>query len=63
MAANPAADLASVVGPYIDALLAARAAARRHGFWAEADEIRDRLKALQVTVTDTPDGSTWSISD
>lgn len=62
LAANPSIDLASIIGPYVEALLAARASARSHGFWAEADEIRDRLKQLQVTVKDTPDGSTWSIT-
>lgn len=62
LAANPNIDLAAIVGPYVEALLAARAAARSHGFWAEADAIRDRLKDLQVTIKDTPEGSTWSIS-
>lgn len=62
LAANPNIDLAAIVGPYVEALLAARASARAHGFWAEADAIRDRLKDLQVTIKDTPDGSTWSIS-
>lgn len=62
LAANPNIDLAAIVGPYVEALLAARGAARAHGFWAEADAIRDRLKDLQVTIKDTPGGSTWSIS-
>lgn len=62
LAANPNIDLAAIVGPYVEALLAARASARSHGFWAEADEIRDRLRDLQVTIKDTPSGSTWSIS-
>ena len=62
LAANPNIDLAAIIGPYVEALLAARAAARSHGFWAEADAIRDRLKDLQVTIKDTAEGSTWSIS-
>lgn len=62
LAANPNIDLAGIVGPYVEALLAARAGARAHGFWAEADEIRDRLKELHVTIRDSPDGSTWSIT-
>ncbi len=62
LAANPSLDLAEIVGPYIEALLAARSAARQNGFWAEADEIRTRLRDLRVTIADTPDGSTWSIA-
>ncbi len=62
LAASPNVDVAGIVGPYIEALLAARASARSHGFWAEADEIRNRLSDLKVTITDRPDGSTWSIA-
>ena len=61
VAANPNVDIAGIVGPYIEALLAARASARSHGFWAEADETRARLKDLRVTIIDRPDGSTWTI--
>ena len=63
LAANPNIDVAAIVGPYVEALLAARSSARANGFWAEADEIRDRLNALQVTIKDTPSGSTWSITE
>lgn len=63
LAANPNIDVGSIVGPYIEVLLAARASARGHGFWAEADEIRDRLRALKVTIADTKDGSTWSLGE
>lgn len=62
LAANPEIDLAAIVGPYVEVLLAARASARRNGFWAEADEIRDRLAQLRVTIRDTPAGSTWDIT-
>jgi cyanophycinase-like exopeptidase len=61
VAANPNVDIAGIVGPYIEALLAARASARSHGFWAEADEIRARLNDLRVTIIDRPEGSTWTI--
>ncbi len=44
-----------------DALLAARAAARRDADWAAADLLRDRLAAMGVTVSDTPDGQTWTV--
>ena len=61
LAANPQTDPATIVGPYVEALLTARASARAHGFWAEADEIRDRLTAMRVVVTDTKDGAVWSL--
>ena len=63
LAANPSIDLAALVGPYIDALLAARSSARANGFWAEADAIRNRLHDLHITITDTPTGSTWSFDE
>lgn len=63
LAANPNIDMAAIIGPYVDALLAARSSARSHGFWDEADAIRNRLRDLHVVITDTPDGSSWSISE
>ncbi len=44
----------------IDALVAARAAARAAKNWPEADRIRKELDALNVVVTDTPSGPTWT---
>ena len=61
LAASPKVDLESVVGPYIEALLAARNSAREKGDWNEADAIRDRLVELKVSIKDTKDGSTWQI--
>ena len=61
LAASPRVDLQSVVGPYIEALLQARNAARSGGRWDEADAIRDQLTSLQVTIKDTADGSQWDI--
>jgi cysteinyl-tRNA synthetase len=43
-------------------LLSSRAAARAAADWATSDRLRDGLAALGVSVTDTPDGQTWSIS-
>lgn len=43
----------------IDQLVAQREAARRTKDWATADEIRDRLAELEVTVEDTPAGPIW----
>lgn len=61
LAASPRVDLQSVVGPYIEALLQARNAARSGGRWDEADAIRDQLTSLHVTIKDTSDGSQWDI--
>jgi cyanophycinase-like exopeptidase len=61
MAASPKVDINNVVGPYIEMLLQARQAARLTGRWDEADEIRDRLTSLKVTIKDSADGSTWEI--
>jgi cysteinyl-tRNA synthetase len=44
----------------IDALVAARTAARAAKNWPEADRIRKELDALGIVITDTPDGATWS---
>lgn len=43
----------------IEALVAARTAARAAKDWAEADRLRDELAALGVEVTDSKDGSSW----
>lgn len=43
--------------------LVQRADAREHKNWAQADEIRDRLKAAGIEVTDTADGPQWSLLD
>jgi len=43
----------------IDALLAARNAARAAKDWAEADRIRDTLKAEGIEIMDGADGASW----
>ena len=43
----------------IDALVAARFAARQNKDWAEADRLRDQLNELKIIVEDGPDGSIW----
>ncbi len=43
----------------IENLIAARTEARRHKNWAEADRIRDELKARNIVLEDTPQGVKW----
>ena len=45
--------------PAIDGLIAARAAAKAAKNWAEADRIRDELKAMGIELIDTKEGTTW----
>lgn len=42
-------------------LLAERAAARSATDYATSDQLRDELASLGVTVTDTPDGQSWTL--
>ena len=45
--------------PQIDALVNARAAAKKAKNFAEADRIRDELKAKGIEIIDTPQGAKW----
>ena len=45
--------------PAIDALVLARAEAKKAKNFAEADRIRDELKAQGVEITDIPGGASW----
>jgi cysteinyl-tRNA synthetase len=47
----------------VEALIAARAAARAAKNWAEADRIRVQLTDLNVEVMDGPTGATWRIKE
>ena len=45
--------------PEIEALLAQRTAAKKEKNFAEADRIRDELKARGIEIIDTPQGAKW----
>lgn len=45
--------------PEIDALVAARTAAKKEKNYAEADRIRDELKTRGIEIIDTPQGTKW----
>jgi len=61
MAVEGARDPATLIGPFVDALLAERLRARAARDWAAADAVRDRLLAAGVELHDTPDGTTWEL--
>ena len=44
----------------VEAMIEARQAARKAKNFAEADRIRDELKAMGITLMDTPRGVKWS---
>ena len=54
-----AEEAAASADPEIDALVAARTAAKKAKNFAEADRIRDELKAMGVEIIDTPQGTKW----
>ena len=53
------AEAAQEQDPEIDALVAARTAAKKEKNFAEADRIREELKARGIEIIDTPQGSKW----
>ena len=54
-----AAEAAASADPEIDALVEARTAAKKAKNFAEADRIRDELKARGIEIIDTPQGAKW----
>ena len=54
-----AEEEAANADPEIDALVAARTEAKKAKNWAEADRIRDELKARGIEIIDTPQGTKW----
>ena len=59
--AAPVSDAASEVAarPFIELLISVRGDLRKAKQWALADQVRDSLKALNILLEDTPDGTTW----
>ncbi|AWB85142.1 cysteine--tRNA ligase [Corynebacterium liangguodongii] len=53
----------AALGVLVDAELARRTQARAEKDWAVADEVRDRLAAAGIVVTDTADGPQWALQD
>jgi len=47
------------LGPFVDLLVETRASLREAKEWALADQIRERLEALGVTLEDTSQGTRW----
>jgi cysteinyl-tRNA synthetase len=43
----------------IEAMLVTRTQAKLNKDWATADQIRDALKAKNITIIDTPEGAKW----
>lgn len=62
VAAVGARDPRAVVAPYVDAVIAARVAARSGGAYDLADQLRDALIAAGVEVRDTPEGTEWVLA-
>ena len=54
-----AAEAAASADPEVDALVQARTDAKKAKNFAEADRIRDQLKAMGVEIIDTPQGTKW----
>ena len=59
LARKLAEEEAANADPEIDALVAARTEAKKAKNWAEADRIRDELKARGIEIIDTPQGAKW----
>jgi hypothetical protein len=47
----------------VEGVLSTRVAARASGQYGLADQLRDALTASGIEVNDSPDGTTWSLSD
>lgn len=55
------AELAAVTDQIVGVLIELRQEARQARQWAQADAVRDRLKAIGVILEDGPQGTTWRL--
>jgi cysteinyl-tRNA synthetase len=56
-------DPRELLGPVVEAALAARVTAREDKAYAVSDAIRDNLAAAGIEVRDTPSGADWLIAE
>jgi cysteinyl-tRNA synthetase len=56
-------DMRDVLGPVVEAALAARVTARADKAFGVSDAIRDNLTAAGIEVRDTPEGVEWLVLD
>jgi len=56
-----ARDPATLVAPFVEAILALRRTARAEKRWADADALRDSLLDIGVEIKDTPEGTDWAL--
>jgi hypothetical protein len=56
-------DVREVLGPVVEAALAARVVARSEKAFAVSDAIRDGLAGAGIEVRDTPTGAEWLVAD
>ena len=62
LAEQGAGDPAEKVAPFVDALLAVRAAARASKDFGTSDLVRDRLVDAGVEVRDGAEGTSWTLT-
>ena len=62
-AAGGVRDPRQVLGPVVEAALAARVTAREAKAYSVSDAIRDNLAAAGIEVRDTPQGAEWVIDE
>ncbi len=56
-------DVSDDLAQKVEELIAKRAEAKKNKDWATADAIRDELKAMNITITDTPQGVEWKLEN
>ncbi len=59
---NMLLDKAGIKRADVDAVVAERSEARANKDFAKSDELRNKLVAMNISVSDTPEGSFWEVS-